>query len=110
MDANAELREGLDSVLSFLTSDCASKEGYLSLCEVTKPHVYPTQRMPAPLGMCTGCGCDAEADAAGAPRLHPQLAVLLCDKCLIRDTREFDVDVCYATALLRITIWALQLS
>ena len=39
------------------------------------------------------CGCDAEADTNGAPRLHPRLAVLLCKKCLDRHTRAFDVDV-----------------
>ena len=116
---DAELREGLDSVLSFLAADCASKEG-LSLREVaaTRPAQAverlplstsedgsnstpnrPFLHMPAPLGKCTGCGCDAEADAKGAPRLHPQLAVLLCENCLDRDTRTFNVDVCSTTAL-----------
>lgn len=45
------------------------------------------------LGTCTGCGGDARADQDGAPRLHPKLAVLLCEKCLDRDTRAFELDV-----------------
>ena len=47
----------------------------------------------APLGNCTACGCDAQADATGAPRLHPKLAVLLCERCFDRSTRVFPIDV-----------------
>jgi hypothetical protein len=57
----------------------------------SKASQQPTETTP--LGKCTACGCDAEADDDGAPRLHPKLAVLLCERCLERDTRVFEVDV-----------------
>lgn len=49
--------------------------------------------MMSTLGKCTACDEDALADAKGEPHIHPHLGVLLCERCLGRDTRVFELDV-----------------
>lgn len=88
--------EALVHICSFLAPTdlarlaCASSGFGRKLVWPRSPVAYCPMEV---LGKCTGCGGDATADHDGAPRLHPKLAVLLCETCLDRDTRRFELDV-----------------
>ena len=45
------------------------------------------------LGKCTACNDDALPDDKGSAHIHPKLGALLCERCYIRDTRVFALDV-----------------
>ena len=40
---------------------------------------------------CTACGDGVQHD--GSPHLHPKLGSLLCERCHVRVTRDFPLDV-----------------
>lgn len=45
------------------------------------------------LGKCTACAEDALPNAEGDAYVHPNLGVLLCERCYDRNTRVFEKDV-----------------